>query len=176
MVLVGIVGHKGSGKDTLADYLVLQYGFTKRAFADPIKEACTILFQLAPEQLTDRHLKEAIDPRHGLSPRQMMQIVGTDMFRFMVDKRFWINHFLIWYGNIKNSHNVVVPDVRFQNELDTIKQLGGFVIRLVRPGLAKVDAHVSEAGIDDLIGIDATIVNDASVMELYKRYELIMLR
>ena len=77
---MGLLGTKGVGKDTVADYMISHYNFDKRAFASPIKEACAILFQL-PIARFESEGKELCDEKHGLSPRQMMQLVGTDFFR-----------------------------------------------------------------------------------------------
>lgn len=174
MVLIGIAGQKGVGKDTVADFLVAHYGFHKHAFADPIKEAVVTLFQLDPMQMLGDN-KEKIDPRHNLSPRQMMQIVGTDMFRNMVSQDFWTNHFKRWYLE-RESDNIVVSDVRFQNEVDTIRALGGRVIRIKRhvESAGEIrhtlqDSHPSETGVAALTGMSKTLVNDGSIEDLHQK-------
>lgn len=171
-MLIGLVGKKGVGKDTVADYIVQQHGFVKRAFADPIKEACTIIFQLAPEQLSDRLLKEKVDERFGMSPRKMMQWLGTDVVRQQIRDDFWVQHFMAWYTP---GSNVVVPDIRFQDELDAVKRLGGIVIRITRPGAAE-DKHISETGVDSLTGVHEVVCNDSSITELWLRCEVALSR
>jgi hypothetical protein len=172
MKLVGLLGTKGVGKDTVADYMVSHYNFEKRAFASPIKEACAILFQL-PISKFEGEDKEVCDVHHhGLSPRQMMQLLGTDFFRDQVSQDFWIDHFKKWYAARDSSRPVVVTDVRFQNEVDVIKALGGTVVRIIRPrgGIGRhtrPDAHITERGVGSLQGVDATIENDGSLEELY---------
>lgn len=169
MVLIGIAGRKGVGKDTAADFLVSTFGYHKRAFADPIKETITRLFRLSPSQLEGDN-KEVIDPRHGLSPRQMMQRFGTDMFRNMIKDSFWVDYFVEWYREHHDS-DVVVPDVRFQNEVDAIQNLGGMVILVKRTSSESLDRHTlcdkheSETGVNHLEGIDYIIQNDGSVEE-----------
>lgn len=170
MLLIGIAGRKGAGKDTAADYLVREHGFEKRAFADPIKKAVVELFQLSPEQVVLPDLKERIDPRHGMSPRRMMQLVGTDMFRERVGPDFWLRHFMHWFEQQRSSDRVVVPDIRFQNELDTIRELGGSVIRLTRGGRPE-DAHPSERSVDGLEGVDLELQNDSTIAQLEAKIE-----
>jgi hypothetical protein len=175
-MIVGLVGTKGAGKDTAADHLVEQFGFKKRAFADPIKEAVTHLFHLGPEQLVGDN-KEVIDDRHGMSPRQMLQRVGTDMFRGMMRDTFWVDHFEHWYVHACVAHSdLVVPDIRFQNEVDLIKRLGGTVVRIDRCKQdqgrhTEDDHHVSETGVRLLTGIDAVIQNDSTIEALQCRLE-----
>ena len=50
MVLIGIIGKKGSGKDTVSDYLVENHLFHKLAFADPIKQVASIMFDFNEQQ------------------------------------------------------------------------------------------------------------------------------
>lgn len=170
MVLLGLVGKKRVGKDTLADYLVSHHHYTKRAFAAPIKEACALLFQVPTSSFEDVCEKERVVARHGMSPRTMMQMVGTDMFRKQVHQDFWLRHFVEWYHHSAKhqTQNVVVTDIRFQNELDLIKELGGTVVRVVRPGqLEDEDTHVSEQGVDSLVGVDMTIENSGTKEDLW---------
>jgi hypothetical protein len=58
--VVGITGFKRHGKDTTGDYLCEKYGFTKLAFADPLKEICKILFSFNEDQLYGGS-KEVVD-------------------------------------------------------------------------------------------------------------------
>lgn len=139
MVLIGLIGRKQSGKDTFADYLVSHYGFEKHAFAGPVKEVCRVMFQLTMEQLEDPQQKEKVDERWGLSPRQMMQKVGTDMVRHMWGEDFWLKNMdLRLCGG-----DVVISDVRFPNEAQYIRDRGGVLVRIVRSG-GVLDTHISE--------------------------------
>jgi hypothetical protein len=156
----------------VADYLVSTHGFHKHAFALPIKQACQLTFQLDDEAFEGEN-KENVVPNHGMTPRQMMQLVGTDMFRTMVHKDFWIRHFLTFYHKMGKDQDLVVCDVRFQNEVDVIKNLGGTVIRITRKrtgtgeGRHTVsDKHISEQGIDSLEHVDMELNNDGTLEEL----------
>ena len=178
-MLVGIAGRKGVGKDTVADYLVQHHGYVRKSFADPIKTTVVDLFRLEPHQMEGDE-KEAIDPRHNLSPRQMMQLVGTDMFRRMVRDSFWTDYFTEWFLRQPDGTRVVVPDVRFQNEVDVIKSLGGIVIRIDRNNdtvdgrhLLK-DMHESEIGVSSLQQIDQVIMNDDTITHLCENIERLL--
>lgn len=178
-MLIGLVGKKGVGKDTVADYLVSTHGFHKHAFALPIKQACQLMFQVDDEAFEGEN-KEVVVPRHGMTPRQMMQLVGTDMLRTMVHKDFWIRHFLTFYHKTGKDLNLVVCDVRFQNEVDIIKSLGGTVIRVTRKrtgtGTGRhtaTDAHISEQGIDSLEHIDMELDNGGTLEDLWCQLESI---
>ena len=59
-MIIGIIGKKGYGKDTLGDYLVENYNFIKYNFADPVKDISKIIFNLNYEQLYGSE-KEVID-------------------------------------------------------------------------------------------------------------------
>jgi len=151
MTLIGLVGNKGVGKDTVADYLVKKHGFTKTHFAGPLKKGVQQWFGFTDEQLyTD--LKEEIDENWGVSPREVFQVVGTDIVRdklsdllkLNMGNNFWLNTFDIWYLNGHETDNVVVADVRFQNEVDYILQNGGYVIRVFRTGREQIKVLEAE--------------------------------
>lgn len=186
-MLLGITGERRSGKDTIADYLVSNYGCHKHAFATPLKNTLAHLFMFTYEQLYGDE-KEEVDAEWGISPRRAMQLIGTDMMREVVSREFpnspvfgnngfWVHHFRLWYARARADNpnmTVVVSDVRFQNELDLIHALGGRVLRVTRPAPPNhrqddaVDAHPSEA-IDNLTQIDATVVNDSTRDVLFDR-------
>ena len=84
--LIGIIGSKQSGKDTAGTYLINEHGFTRYAFGDPVKKICQTLFDLSEEQLSNHILKEKIDPRWGISPREMFQRIGTEFGQFELFK------------------------------------------------------------------------------------------
>ena len=77
--VIGIAGRKYNGKDTIGDYLVKNYGYKKIAYADPIKEICKEMFGFNNEQLYGS-LKESNDGFWNVSPRKLMQFIGTELF------------------------------------------------------------------------------------------------
>ncbi len=163
--LVGFAGYQGSGKDTCADALTSN-GFVKYAFADPVKRFCKIIFDLTDEQLWGG-TKNVVDDRFGRTPRELLQMFGTDFVRNMVCESFWIDKFARWY--LERDCDVVVSDVRFQDEVAIIQQLGGKVFRIDRPNVLKKDTHVSERS-DDLV-VDGVITNDGTLTDLTAKVE-----
>ncbi len=174
-MIVGFVGRKGAGKDTAADILVHKQGYVRTKFAQPIKDICKIAFQV-PAALFDGPETETVVEKHQISPRQMMQMVGTDFFRSNIHENFWIQHFEDWVRAQPPSTRVVVTDIRFQNELDIVHRLGGLVVKIERvDGEGRhrdtTDQHVTESGIDDLKHVDVFVHNDGSVQDLWDQVE-----
>lgn len=178
-MLIGILGRKWSGKDTVSDYLVANHNFKKISFAQPLKDACGILFNFNHEQLHG-NLKEVIDPNWGVTPRKVMQFIGTDIFRNNIDDllpnigdNFWVQSAMSKYA--QSSTSIVISDVRFQNEINSIHEHNGIVIKLNRTCIKNNDDHSSEKNIDKLIA-DYEIMNDGTLDSLYKNIELIVSR
>ena len=172
-ILIGLTGAKYSGKDTLADHLCHSHGFIKYALADPLKEVCKSLFDLRDEQLWG-DLKEKNDPRYDKTPRQLLQILGTDCIRQKVRDDFWVARWQAWLDNAPHTR-VVVSDVRFQNEIRAIHDNGGVVLRIERPCLRRSDSHVSEQT-HTLGGIDHTILNDLAPADMHRRFDALLPR
>jgi hypothetical protein len=141
-MIVGITGLIGSGKDTVADYLINFHGFKKLSYAQPLKDAVSAIFgwdreMLEGTTLSSRQWREEVDEWWAkrldiphLTPRWVLQQWGTEVCR----RNF---HTDIWVASIENTlrkinDNVVITDCRFPNELDAIKNSGGTVVRVVR--------------------------------------------
>jgi len=167
-MLIAFTGNKGSGKSTAADYLFNHYGFQKIGFADPLKAACKILFGFSEEQL-EGHQKEIIDPYWGVTPRRVMQIIGTEIFQYdipkhlpemNIEREFWIKWFERWYYyHYQEGNNVVISDLRFQHEADAVKKYNGKIIQILRNTNEPSDNHPSEYELS-LIDCDYELWND----------------
>ena len=183
--LIALVAKKRSGKDTLADYLCEHHGYTKYAFAGPLKKACAEIFMFNDEQVDGKD-KETEDERWGgLSARKVFQIFGTEMFRQKlgdffpeldeIKNNFWTYRFEMWYNNFKKTNpngKVVVSDARFPNEAEIIRKLGGSVIKIHRDTGMAQDNHSSEKNID-LIKGDINITNNKTIEEYFNKVEKI---
>lgn len=172
-MLLGIAGPKNSGKDTFANRFKLYMPCISRAFAEPVKRTCQQLYLLTENQLYDTEEKERIDPRWGLSPRQMFQQLGTNYIRNQIDPNFFLKHFEIWYHQQPSDTNIIIPDVRFQNEVDLIHRLGGKVVYIYRPFLSE-DLHESEISATQLNHIDYYIENCGTLSQFYKAIDSFM--
>jgi hypothetical protein len=148
---------------------VQEYGYEKRPISGPIKALLNSRFGWTDSDWANREWKEAPNPRAGaptppgdfFSPRSWAQWLGTEMGRYIAGDDVWINLALR-----RLDGPVVLPDVRFDNEARAVLESGGAVIRVLRPGVAPVNAHVSEKGVSEHL-IDADIHNTGSV-ELLK--------
>jgi len=149
-LIVGLMGEAKTGKDTIANMLGETYGFHKTAFAHNLKEACRLLFNFSDAQLYGNQ-KEVVDAFWKKTPREVLQYVGTELFRNNFDKDFWVKSLMNHINSHICAHNVqrwVISDCRFKNEMQAIKDAGGKVIRLYRtdgPGAENgIVGHPSE--------------------------------
>lgn len=173
-MIIGITGKAGSGKNLCSEIIEKQLKSVESlAFAEPLKEAAKILFNFNDNQLHNLKEKEEIDTRWDKSPRQIFQWLGG-LLRKDIDKNFFIEHMK---QRIENSyaHFIVVTDVRFLNELELIKSMGGKVIKIVRPNAKTTEYSddVSEKGIDDEL-VDVLIINDGTVEDLSDKIKEIL--
>ena len=142
-MIIGLLGKKGSGKDTLANYLVSIYNYERYGFGDPVKEVSRVMFDFNSEQLYGND-KDKLDNRWNLTPRQTFQIIGTEFAqkllpelipsineKLLSKEGFWLVHFENWYNKKlkENSNiNIVISDVRFLHEIMLIKKMNGIII------------------------------------------------
>lgn len=141
-MIIGICGFIGSGKDTVADYLVNFHEFRRDSFAATLKDAVAAVFGWDRELLEGRtkearEWREQVDPwwaerlkKPKLTPRLVLQLWGTEVCR----KAF---HDDIWIASVENKlrtskDNIVISDCRFPNEIKSIKNAGGKVVWVQR--------------------------------------------
>ena len=141
-MIIGVCGFIGSGKDTIADYLTNFHGFRRESFANSLKDAVAHVFgwdrtMLEGRTKMAREWREQVDPWWAerlnmphLTPRWVLQYWGTEVCR----KSF---HDDIWIASLENklrnsTDDIVISDCRFPNEIKSIKDSGGIVIRVVR--------------------------------------------
>lgn len=171
MRLIAFTGLPRSGKDTAADYLVSEYGFTRVAFADPLKEAAAILLgrPLAAMRGEGGFDREAVLPEWGFSTRWFLQVLGTECMRCQVREDFWLMRArrTIEEHVSEGRDRIVITDCRFENEVGLVRTMGGLVARIERPGLA-ASSHVS----DKPMPYDVMIRNDSTLGSLYVQLDL----
>ena len=164
-MIIGICGHKGSGKDYLANILKQYTNYKITHFADPIKDILCEVFKISKDELNK--LKNDENTKIlGTNMRSILQTFGTDIMQNMFGKR-------VWADLVLKDDDLIVADVRFQHEVDAILEKGGFVIKLDSPCL---DSHISESGIDKIPDscfkyIFDNTKKDASILDFaYKVY------
>lgn len=146
--LVGMVGFAGAGKDTVADILT-DDGWTRIAFADVLREALYRLDPLIPcgsqvhrlSYLVDRMGWDRVKREMG-EPRPLLQRLGTEAGRDLLGENVWVDAGMEKAAAVDGP--VIVTDVRFENELAAIRQRGGTVVYISRPGHGAVNDHPSE--------------------------------
>lgn len=178
-MLIGLSGYARSGKDTVADYLVSNYGFTRMAFADPMKEALRRLDPLVTfGGMTGISLSWAVEKSgwevvKDESPevRGLLQRMGTEVGRNMFGEDFWVDYAI---GQSWKNDNVVFSDVRFRNEAAAVQKNWGLNWRINRPGTLAANAHISETEMDGYKEFDTVLNNNGSLKELYAQIDAIM--
>jgi len=155
MIIIAIAGRKQSGKTSACEYISRVFTKEKKAissiynFADPLKEICQTILGLTHDQCygTDDQKNELVNcywDNKQLSAREVMQMLGTDMFR-KLQHDVWTN------ATIRKIQDEALPlsviaDCRFPNEVDAVKRVGGLVIKLNRN--PHNSTHSSETSLD----------------------------
>jgi len=182
-MIIGICGYSQVGKDTLANELVTRNGFQRIAFADAMRN---ILYELNPlvttevveiqddneVVLSDVFLQDLVD-KFGWETtkvaypevRKLLQRLGTEAGRKFIAENVWIRTVF----DRQTNDNLVIPDVRFTNEADEIKERGGVIVRIVRDGVEPVNNHLSEISYTDQ---DLTIPNNGTPEELHRNFRI----
>ena len=162
--LIGLYSHApSSGKSTVAGML----GGVTFSFADPLRNfVARTLTSLGHDgfDLVRNHKEEKITGI-GVTPRQMMQTLGTEWGRACVHPDLWV---MIAESEAKNwlrSVNVTFDDVRFPNEADMIRRLGGELWLVDRPGVVYEGSHASEGALIN-VSPDSVINNSGDLEQL----------
>ena len=169
--IIGLSGRAGTGKSTIARLLCEEHAFEELSLAGPLKRALSAMLDLPLSYLEDRATKEApIDWLHGVSPRRLMQTLGTDWGRDMVANDMWLVLAGRRLDQIKADaerdgiYGIVISDVRFDDEADFVRNMGGSVWHVIRQSDA-VQAHSSERDVFRKPG-DVTLDNTGTLERL----------
>lgn len=167
-VVAGLIGLKGCGKSTVARVFA-DHGFVIVPFSSPLKAMLASLLQargVSAEEISRMLVGDKKESPHwalnGRSPRQAMQWLGTEWGRDLMAGTFWVD---AWRDQAMRHPRVVADDVRFPNEVEAIKAMGGTLIRIARPALVSGDTHISENLITSLKA-DRQITNDGDLADL----------
>jgi dephospho-CoA kinase len=156
-MIIGLVGRARSGKDTAATFLK---GYKIKRLAYPIKQACQILYNFT-EDSVESSKKDVIDTRWNITPRSAMVHMTNSIHEFMGFDFFIHRLFETWDGT-----RIVIPDVRYETDIQEIHRRGGITIKIIRDGSSN---HIFENGIDQL-STTFTIKNNGSIEEFKKAF------
>jgi Deoxynucleotide monophosphate kinase len=177
MVIIGLHGCKGVGKDTVGDYLATAYGFEKASFAGKLKEAVAALFDIPIEDVDKFKGSPRVEvilsiadgsAEYSYSWREFLQRFGTEMGRKVFGHNFWID--LAFEDGY--AEHVVYTDTRFGNEAKRILLAGGVIVGITRPG-HEPDGHVSEKPFPPGM-LNYTLDNVSNVSDLYAKVDALM--
>lgn len=185
---IAFCGKAGSGKTTAAHYLEDKYNFSVRSFAAPIKQALiAMLGSDIAECLYDHNQKNKLinsvifpkDTCSPISPRRLMQTLGTEWGRNMIHPELWTN---IMLKSLKMTHEIqqlnhpekpnliAVDDLRFLDEANMLDKTGAAIVLIKRPQQSATqehDKHESERSIN-AIRPHYTIENDGDIKNLQR--------
>jgi len=195
-MFIGVLGFIGSGKGAVGDILT-KYSFEKISFASHLKDVTSVMFGwdrnlLEGDTAESRKFREEVDPfwskklNREFTPRLALQLMGTEVGRNVFGANLWI-HAL--ENKIDTDENYIITDVRFQNEIDWIRNQKGILIEIRRgelplwykvAGLANsgcehslnvmrdIGIHESEWKWIGKQNVDQVVRNDGSLEDLEK--------
>lgn len=185
-MILGLSGAAGAGKDTFGYVLRDEFDFYKTAYADRLREALYTLNplvvcnsdQYGPHDgpIAYRRLASVIDEQgwegykdghYSGEIRRLIQLMGTEVGRGIAGKNVWVD---ATFRDMPVDKSVVVTDVRFPNEAQAIVDRGGYIVKIIRPGVDnRAHAHPSETSMNDW-QFDFEITNNARTISEYEEH------
>ena len=191
-----ISGQKRAGKDTIANYITTHVVASRVSFAEPVRDVCRAYFGWDDDWLLGEK-KETVDPYWGISPRQAMQYLGTEVGRVGIAKNYPdfddITGDNIWIKNaqkrIRDQHRAgigkfrafVIPDMRFLNEYDAMKKMEKEGYKVITIGVERetglpLDNHVSETEIKYCVEkCDYQLDNNLAISSLHNKIHQLLI-
>ena len=172
-MIIGLVGFKEVGKSTAAEHLREMYCFERINFKDGMLAQMLINFpDFIPAfcRLMDKHYWDGrawtfgrLNQEKPEAWRAFMVNFGTDLWR-QIDNNIWVDK---WGEKVQEYNMVVADDVRFLNEAEKLKQMGGILIRLTRPDVTTGGNHKSETEQNQIVADYTINVNVGDHAGLY---------
>ena len=178
-MIIGLAGYARAGKSTVAQMLADDFGFRQWAFADAVRESLEVL-----NPIVGVTLKNPIEPLRlndviaaygwegykqsywGQEIRRLMQHMWTEVGRNIIGEDSWVN-------KMPAHRPMVISDVRMDNEAEAVRNAGGIVVLIERPGVTSLNKHESEK-LPDKRFIEHVLVNDGSLGDLREGIHKIM--
>lgn len=183
--IIAICGVMRSGKDTIANHLVENYGYENVKIADTLKRVVSILFGFSHDQI-EGNAKDKVDDHWGITPRAAMQFFGTEIMQYQIQRlcpdigrTFWMSSLCAKLNALPKDKQFVISDLRFVHEYEYLVKTFGienvYVMKVSRTNLPlNVGCqHVSERDYE-AIPENIKICNDDTLPSLYKKIDDIM--
>ena len=193
-MIIGIMGKIGAGKTTLGNILMSNHGFVEYSFAMPLKKIALVLGFTQSQVYGTQAQKLEVNKQWGVSGREFMQTFGTEVCKGFLPtvlptfNDIWVQQFKHYYANNKHV-NIVIPDVRFQDEAQAIREIGGILVNIhrhknplemnvdeianyhIKLGDEKKQSHRAHASETSMSGVQPnhTIWNDSNDLKLLEK-------
>lgn len=185
MIIIGLTGYIGSGKDTTGAALVKNHGFTRVSFADKVREVALAVDPIVAVQdnATARRIEPATSAGYPAGiyfrlstvvgklgwdeakkipdVRRMLQRLGTEGGRNILGENVWVEAAF----RSAPKGDIAVTDVRFPNEASAIWERDGVLWRIERVAAPRSSNHPSETQIDNIVP-DLTLSNNGTIEDL----------
>lgn len=152
-------------------------GWQVKKFADPLKEVCSVILNVERRDFENPEFKsKVLDSKWGeeMTARKFLQVFGTDVCRKTFNENIWVYALFNKYVCLPNYPNTypdwIITDCRFPNEAEEIKKRGGLIVRINRPEVSALNAHISELALDDY-EFDYVINNNGTEEDLIMKAE-----
>ena len=188
MAILALNGYAKSGKDEIAKMIIeIDPTWQVKKFSNKLKQVASILTGIHPDKFEDQVFKNTplgddwfvwdyktiaggtlteptfkVNPRlKSMTARELLQKLGTDAIRNGLHENAWVNALMHEYREDK----WIITDCRFHNEAFAVRDRGGIIVRVNRPGNGPVNNHISETAIDGF-DFDYVINNDGDLEDL----------
>lgn len=197
-MIIGLSGYAKSGKDTVAEIIreIQPDKWQIKKFSGKLKTIASIMLGIPEYMFENQDFKSEIlgeewwknygDFYHQTTVRDFLQLLGTDAIRNGLHSNAWVNALMADYHEYEKEErfdtyikkvtppcNWIVTDCRFPNEAEAIKDRGGIIIRIDRPGVEPVNAHPSEVALDNW-DFDYKIANVSDLVSLKQSVEVLL--
>jgi hypothetical protein len=172
-MILGLRGRRGSGRSTVAAYLMKQHQFERRAFADPLKKSIAATLNIPyheidkwkndPNRVITVHSipPTVISAQQQLTFRELITRYAEQGHKELFGDDFWVDQVLPTDGFYAGK-KIVIPDIHFGNEARRIRHLGGFVVEVI-PGIIRENQHSAD--------VDYFLYHTGVTRELYWQIE-----
>ncbi|MET3601134.1 hypothetical protein [Martelella mangrovi] len=176
-VIIGLYSPQaGSGKSEAAYALINSAKFSRVRLAGALKEMLgALLYSMgfrgdALREMVDGRLKDTkIAALYGKSPRDLMISLGLKWGRGMVADTLWLDTARRALNAVTGAGaSAVVDDIRFPNEAQMIRDMGGYLVKIERPSPSRDGGKEAEGQLGGW-GFDAVITNDGTLEEFKRK-------